>query len=545
MKDGQSTKRPFQKVKGKTQDDGDSSDSLDEMYESITKKKQKVNGLKDDGDSSDEEADSEDEWVIKTDTNDFMMSNEATGGPKLPEAQQNTLKSVDTLNKLKSAILKAKIKGESKEVIDKLEEEYSTATSNSYGVTEASSTRVLDSDELRMYHELTEHKRNKQAGKDSTVSDLVREVIAEKNAPILSAFNRTNELKNIGKDSGFENDTDYQFDNAEKLVSTEDQEGMDDKRKTTRKQHQETLKKEAADKKLSTRILEHTKLLDDITTRKCYLCPDSERHIKYLNPAVKNTEHSRESQRKHHSSHINKIISASPRIYLARPPYPALSRGTCVLVPREHRCNLLHCDEDEWEELRNYMKCLIRMWVKGRGYAGVVFYENAVSAGLSGDETTSTAQSQRDMAHALMYAVPIKDEYDFKDVRAMFKEAMLTSDEEWSQHRKVIDTQKIASQLADEQDSSAAKFAVRRSIAKEAPYFHAWFDINGGLGHIVEDRRKWPRGDLFAREILGNLLRTDITKIRRTPRWENGDGNEKEIWEYQHFWDKFDWTNTD
>lgn len=52
------------------------------------------------------------------------------------------------------------------------------------------------------------------------------------------------------------------------------------------------------------------------------------------------------------------------------------------------------------------------------------------------------------------------------------------------------------------------------------------------------------KNDIFAREILGNLLRVEITKIRRTPRWDNNDGNEKEVWEYQSFWNKFDWTES-
>lgn len=514
----------------------DSDDDLDEMYESINKKKQ--NKSNDQSDSSDDSESSEDEWVIKTDTNRFKEPS-ATDGPKLTIEQQSVLNSIDKLNKLKSEILKAKLKGDDKDKILRLENEYNQAKNNGSNAANTSTTKVLDSDELRMYHELTKHRKNASNDDGLSVSDMVREEIAEKNAPVLSSVRKMAELKKIGKDAGYENDTDYQFENAEKLAEQEEINkkpiSKPDQEQSSRRQQKEESKIRETEKKLESRILEHSKFLDSITSSRCYLCPDSEKHTKYLNSATSDSRSSRSS------GYVNKIISASPRVYLARPPYPALSKSTVLIIPREHRPNLLHCDDDEWEEIRNYMKCLIQMWVKGRGYAGVVFYENAVAAGLSGDEATSTSQSQRDMAHGCMYAVPIKDEYDFRDIRAMFQEGMLNNDEEWSQHRKIIDTQKIAFQLAKDHDKSAAKHAVRKSLAKEAPYFHVWLDINGGLGHIVEDRRKWPRNDLFAREILGNLLRVDITKIRRTPRWENNDGNEKAVWEYQSFWNKFDW----
>ncbi|VVT50075.1 uncharacterized protein SAPINGB_P002588 [Magnusiomyces paraingens] len=517
-------------------------DEQDEIYDSLTTKKQKHGNLKPQDSSeeeSDDEDDSEGEWVIKMDSGNYNSSSKSASAESAIKEPSVTSKIIDMseLNKLKSNVLRAKLKGASKEEIEKLEKEYEDAAAGSSVSQKSSSSdtlKVLDSEELRAYHELNKHTKGKTLSADASITDMMREELAERNAPVLSSAKRIEELKRIGKDSGFENDTDYQFDNAELLT---DPSGADSKTKLTEKQKQkESLRQQEVAKKINTRVLEHTKLLNDITSRRCFLCPESERHEKYLNPPINDqSSHSRRH------SHVNKIISASPRVYMARAPLPALSRGTCVLVPRAHYPNLLHCDEDEWEELRNYMKCLIRMWVHGRGYAGVAFYENAVSAGLSAHEDANASQGARDSAHAMLYAVPIKDPYDFKDLRAMFREAMITSDEEWSTHRKVIDTQAVATRATESGNGSGAKYAFRQSISKEAPYFHVWFDINGGLGHIVEDRGKWPRGDLFAREILGNILKTDITKIRRTPRWDNSE-NEKDIWDYQSTWDKYDWT---
>ncbi|PQE25952.1 cell cycle control protein [Rutstroemia sp. NJR-2017a BBW] len=192
-----------------------------------------------------------------------------------------------------------------------------------------------------------------------------------------------------------------------------------------------------------------------------------------------------------------------------------LSEGGAVIVPIQHRTNLLECDDDEWEEIRNFMKCLTRMYHdQGRD---VVFYENA-------------AAPQRKM-HAAMQAVPLP--YSLGETApAFFKEAILSADEEWTQHKKLIDT---AARARD----GLGKLAFRRSIAKEMPYFHAWFEIDGGLGHIVEDSNRWPRGDLFAREIIGGMLDIEPDVIKRQGRWNRGD---KRLEGFRKRWKKFDWT---
>ena len=71
------------------------------------------------------------------------------------------------------------------------------------------------------------------------------------------------------------------------------------------------------------------------------------------------------------------------------------------------------------------------------------------------------------------------------------------------------------------------------------PYFHVWFELDGGMGHIVEDDRRWPRADLFARETLGGMLDVDIEVQKRQGRWVKGD-RRPERW--RKGWRKFDWT---
>ncbi|RWA14297.1 hypothetical protein EKO27_g806 [Xylaria grammica] len=274
----------------------------------------------------------------------------------------------------------------------------------------------------------------------------------------------------IAKDGKFDNDLEYMDENAEKLAR--------------RVQKSELNLKNAAVNEFQ----KINKILDN-----CQLCHHEDRNLPPVAP----------------------IISLGTRVYLTLPTEPELSEGGAVIVPIQHRTNLLECDDDEWEEIRNFMKCLTRLYhEQGRE---VVFYENA-------------AAPQRHM-HAAMQAVPIP--YDLGDTApAFFKEAMLSADEEWSQHKKIIDTGARAR-------DGLGKLAFRRSIAKEMPYFHVWFTLDGGLGHVVEDSNRWPRGDLFAREILGGMVDAEPDVIKKQGRWHRSDGRADG---FKKRWRKFDWT---
>ncbi|KAM4067137.1 pre-mRNA-splicing factor cwf19 [Hirsutella rhossiliensis] len=212
------------------------------------------------------------------------------------------------------------------------------------------------------------------------------------------------------------------------------------------------------------------------------------------------------------------VVALGTRVFLTLATQPEVSEGGAVIVPLAHRANLLECDDDEWEEVRNFMKSLTRMYHdQGRD---VVFYENA-------------AHPHR-RPHAAMAAVPVP--YDQGAVApAFFREAMLAADEEWAQHPKVIDT------LARARDGGLGRAAFRRSLAREMPYFHAWFALDGGLGHVVEDPRRWPRGDLFAREVLASVVGAEPDVARRQGRWVPGaDSARVEAW--RRGWRRFDWT---
>ncbi|KLU81168.1 cell cycle control protein cwf19 [Magnaporthiopsis poae ATCC 64411] len=154
----------------------------------------------------------------------------------------------------------------------------------------------------------------------------------------------------------------------------------------------------------------------------------------------------------------------------------------------------------------------------------------ALKAAAVGEFQRNAAAPRRRM-HAAMVAVPIP--YDQGDTApAFFREAMLSTEEEWSQHKKYIDTGKKARE-------GLGRAAFRKSIAKEAPYFHVWFNLDGGLGHVVEDETRWPRGDLFAREIIGGMLDSDVDVIKKQGRWTKQDNR---VDDFKKRWRKFDWT---
>ena len=149
----------------------------------------------------------------------------------------------------------------------------------------------------------------------------------------------------------------------------------------------------------------------------------------------------------------------------------------------------------------------------------VLFYENAAFPNRH--------------PHAAMVAVPLPHSLG-ETAPAFFKEAFLTSESEWSQHKKIIDTLAKAK-------NGMGRNAFRKSLVKEMPYFHVWFELDGGLGHVVEDPEKWPRGDLFAREVVGGMLGLETEVIKRQGKWHRG-GDKERVESFRKRWHKFDWT---
>ncbi|KAK6076291.1 hypothetical protein SCUP515_05454 [Seiridium cupressi] len=392
------------------------------------------------------------------------------------EAMSKPIATIDqsALNKMRAQMMKAKLRKAPEAA--KLETEYNEAAA-AYAAQGPGAVvlGVMDNRMLagtRGEAKAVETKRGRERGQmeendEMTIEDMVRE---ERRTRGQRGGEGLRLAERIAKDGKFDDDLDYMDENADKLAK--------------RIQKSEINLRNTA-------VSEYQKINSILD--KCQLCHHEDRNQPPAAP----------------------MISLATRVYLTLPTEPELAEGGAVIVPIQHRTNLLECDDDEWEEIRNFMKCLTRMYHdQGRE---IVFYENA-------------AAPHRHM-HAAMQAVPIP--YEQGDTApAFFKEAMLSADEEWSQHKKIIDTGAKAR-------AGMGKLAFRRSIAKEMPYFHAWFILDGGLGHVVEDANRWPKGDLFAREILGGMLDVGPDVIKRQGRWRKDDSRAEG---FKKRWRKFDWT---
>ena len=381
-----------------------------------------------------------------------------------------------SVNKLKAQLLKAKLRKDPK--VAELEEEYNKAAASlsqsTPGVVTLSAmdNRMLSS-APRNEAKPVLNRRGRERGTleendEMTIEDMVRE---ERRTREQAGGEGQRFAERIAKDSKFDNDLEYLDENASKLA------------KRVQKSEVNLRNMAINDFQKLNRILDS-----------CPLCHHEDTNTPPLAP----------------------IISLATRTFLTLPTEPEVCPGSATIIPISHRTNLLECDDDEWEEIRNFMKSLTRLYhAQDRD---VIFYENAAHP----DRRRHAAMEVVVLPHGVGNTAP-----------AFFREALLSSEGEWSQHKKIIDTLKKS-------NDGLGKLAFRRSLVKEMPYFHVWFQLDGGMGHVVEDPKGWPRGDLFAREVVGGMVDADPAVIRKQGKWTNGGDSRVEG--FRKKWNKYDWT---
>ncbi|KAF9534534.1 CwfJ C-terminus 1-domain-containing protein-like protein [Crepidotus variabilis] len=223
------------------------------------------------------------------------------------------------------------------------------------------------------------------------------------------------------------------------------------------------------------------------------------------------------------------VVAMGTRVYLACTTTSELVPGHCVIVPIQHHLNMLEGDDDVWDETKNFMKCLMRMYAEED--KGVIFYE--------------TVLSLRQQKHTSIECVPVPWE-QFDLLPGYFKESILTSEAEWSQHKKLI-------------DFSSRPGGFRRAMVPNLPYFMVMFDYKGekGYGHVIEgaaeaqdeDEYGLAEGEkgggefpfYFAGEIIGNVLDLEARKWRR-PKKVDFARNGERVAEFKKKYAKHDWT---
>ncbi|KAN0123487.1 Protein similar to CwfJ C-terminus 1 domain containing protein [Russula decolorans] len=222
------------------------------------------------------------------------------------------------------------------------------------------------------------------------------------------------------------------------------------------------------------------------------------------------------------------IVALGTRVYLSCTLHEELVPGHCLIVPIQHHLTMLEGDDDVWDEIRNFMKNLMQMYSEED--KGVVFYETVI-----------TLKWQK---HSVIECVPVPWE-QFDVLPGYFKESILMSEAEWSQHKKLI-------------DFATRPGGFRRMMVPNLPYFMVQFDYKGqkGYGHVIEgsgdadgdegglDEGEKGGGDFpryFAGEIIGNLLDLEPRRWRRPRRLDFGRNKER-VAGFKKRFDRFDWT---
>lgn len=391
----------------------------------------------------------------------------ATATPKIDQT---------ALNRMKAQLMKAQLRRDPK--AGELEKQYNDALAASTNADPtvvqltAMDNRMLSSaprNEVKSVQNRRCAERGQvEENEDMSIEDMVRE---ERRTRGQAGGDSLRQAERIAKDGKFTNDLEYMDENATKLAK--------------RVEKSESNIRNVA-------INDYRKRNEALD--KCPLCFHEDTDTPPVAP----------------------VVSLATRVYLTLPTEPELSPFGAMIIPSQHRTNLLECDDDEWEEIRNFMKSLTRMYHdQGRD---VIFYENAARPNL--------------MRHAGLVVVPLP--YSLGETApAFFKEAFMTTEDEWSQHKKIIDTLAKSKQ-------GLGKLAFRRTLVAQMPYFHVWFELDGGIGHVVEEPDGWPRGDLFAREIVGGMLGLEPDVIKHQGTWKRG--LDLRVDAFRKKWRKFDWT---
>ena len=201
------------------------------------------------------------------------------------------------------------------------------------------------------------------------------------------------------------------------------------------------------------------------------------------------------------------MVAIGINVYLAAPDYESLTDGHCLLVPMQHVVCSTALDENVWSEVEVFKKGLTRMFSDMD--QDVVYIESY----------TDTKRK----AHMTIECIPLPKEEGFM-APMYFKKAIMESDEEWAQNKKLVDT---------------SKKGLRNSVPPGFPYFSVDFGISRGYAHVIEDKAKFPH--YFGKEIIGGMLDVE-PRLWRKPRHESFERQKEKVLQISEWWKPYDWT---
>ena len=239
--------------------------------------------------------------------------------------------------------------------------------------------------------------------------------------------------------------------------------------------------------------------------------------------------------------------------YLMLPASGRLVPGHCVIAPIAHCRSSRACDEQAWEEMRNFKKCLTKMFAAqgkeacfletcvgngsgGSGAGDVVQVGGGLGSRFetSGRNVGSTAGARGGFgfggaggssSHGFVECVPIPSRVS-ANAPMYFKKAIDESESEWSTHagKRCL--------------STAPPKGLRQSIPESFPYFHVEFNMRGGFAHVVDDETRWNRD--FGRDVLVGLLGLQTENAKK--RALAPAVLKREMDAFLDAWEPVDWT---
>lgn len=252
-----------------------------------------------------------------------------------------------------------------------------------------------------------------------------------------------------------------------------------------------------------------------------------------------------------------------------------------VIFTLQHESSTRTVDNNVWDEIRNFKKCLIMMFAKQE--KEVVFLETVM--GL--------AQQRR---HCLVECIPVPEKiakqaplyfkkvmflsflslslymyicvcvfhvllacpniykfpsivmfstkciwphalffcmncssfvYSIQKSERSFLQAIDEAEDEWSQHnaKKLIDT---------------SVKGLRGSIPKDFPYFHVEFGLNKGFVHVIDDEKQFKSN--LGLNVIRGMLQLPEEDMYRRRKHESVEAQKQAVAEFARDWEPFDWT---
>lgn len=209
------------------------------------------------------------------------------------------------------------------------------------------------------------------------------------------------------------------------------------------------------------------------------------------------------------STRFNKhlMIAMGINTYISVPPYQSLTENHCLILPLEHTACSLQMDENVWSEVKLFQKGITRM-----------FRDNNMDVIFTECYTNPTKK-----LHMYIDCIPIpKNEGSVAPM--YFKKAILESDTEWAQNKKLIDTRQKR---------------LKNSIPLGLPYFFVDFNNEGGFAHVIEDTSLFPH--YFGKEVIGGLIDTE-PRLWLKPPYESFEQQQAKSLKVIEMWKPYDWT---